>query len=526
MKVDFTYGVCLSNEDPQNLGRIRALPLTIFGNATNLSVILKNAATEDQKALSGGIYRPWQIFSEIGIKNPDPYVCQPFLPKNIGLLPQTGQLIKILVFDDLTKTKEYIGPYTIDSVTLREEFPMVIKNINKGQKLRAVLPQNIKIFYSGFNNEQLSLGDNEILMRLNYINYDKTKKTQYPFIQLSDFNKSYKYVDEITDERIEPDAPIDHICEMFLDYDASASKKYIVTLLLFNTTNIITPNGKIGLTQKLFDSSVSYINKNSGDFIVKHVISSKTLRDIIPNIKNIIDKYKKNIVCFYDNLKISYEQTITNANTDIYVYNKLSETPNIGGANMSELIIRNWYFYLNPNVKTSDYISLPNEEVPLMDEFIGFYNIPQKLGELQNQQTVVNRNQKTVGKLNSESLSALVGYADKIIFLSSLNNPDLITNPNSDNLSLKQISDIINNIGEVKTYGITRGEKMLELINDLLDVFLSHGHLAGVDPRSSLDGNTNGGSVKKISDLKQKIHNYSKINNDKDSIINHNFRID
>lgn len=170
MKADYKIGVCFDNEDPKNLGRIRAIPIDILGKFATLKDIKDYIKREDDKAIAALKYNPWYSTKYQNFKEKDKYVCEPFLPKNIGVTPNTGQLVKIITYEDLDQKLEFIGPYTIDQITLTEEYRNVVSNLQKTLPISDVLPKKGKTFISGYSNEQIILGDNEFLIRLDHIN--------------------------------------------------------------------------------------------------------------------------------------------------------------------------------------------------------------------------------------------------------------------------------------------------------------------------------------------------------------------
>lgn len=84
-------GICVDNKDPRGLGRIR------FVRYTDYVGELENAVQ----------YEQWD--------DKDVFIAQPFLPVNINMIPEIGQAIKIINYDNEKETvnTEYIaGPFT------------------------------------------------------------------------------------------------------------------------------------------------------------------------------------------------------------------------------------------------------------------------------------------------------------------------------------------------------------------------------------------------------------------------------
>jgi hypothetical protein len=139
MKADYILGICVDNEDPRNSGRIRALPLNELGVYSTLGELRTYLTNQDTKAEAGKIYTPWYTTKNTNYKERDRFLCEPFLPKNITIPPNPGQLVKILKYDDNLANNEFIGPYTIEQVTLTEEFRNVVLNLQKSTNLKEVL---------------------------------------------------------------------------------------------------------------------------------------------------------------------------------------------------------------------------------------------------------------------------------------------------------------------------------------------------------------------------------------------------
>lgn len=84
-------GICIGNEDPQHLGRIRYK--TYYGTSGDI-----------EKSID---YEEWS--------DRDPFVASPFLPTNINFIPEVGQAVKILTFDtekDMVNQQYIAGPFS------------------------------------------------------------------------------------------------------------------------------------------------------------------------------------------------------------------------------------------------------------------------------------------------------------------------------------------------------------------------------------------------------------------------------
>ena len=284
--------------------------------------------------------------------------------KNIGVTPNAGQLVKIITYEDLNQKLEFIGPYTIDQVTLTEEYRNVVNNLQKTIGVTEVIPKIGKTFFSGYSNEQIILGDNEFLIRLNHINQgQKTRKTSYPFIQLSQFFNSYNVKQKTTSITESPDITIDFICEMYLKYTPKKSvndKNFTAELILYDTSKQLNRKGELGLTRDTYSPTTEYISSSYTNYIVKHYINSSNYNELIKIIDEIISGYNSGgLIKYYDINNTLSEQKIENNITTIIVYNNVPSTPNSGGAlNEPNVVpnIKSWMFRVNPGTKLTNYL--------------------------------------------------------------------------------------------------------------------------------------------------------------------------
>lgn len=543
MKADYKLAVCFSINDPQNLGRIRAIPIDFLGKASTLRDILLYIEKEDQKAIDALLYRPWYSAKIGNFKQRDKYVCEPFLPKNIGVTPNPGQLVKIIQYEDLSEKIEYIGPYTIDQVSLNEEYRNVINNLQKNLNLSEALPKRGKTFLSGYNNEQIILGNDELLIRLSHINQiNKTRKTSYPFIQLSQFQNSYVVKEKTRTLTETPDTAIDYICELFLNYTPKLNantKNFTADLILYDASKLINTRNQIGLTKDTYNPTRDYITRNTTNFIVKHSINTTSANDLVKIIEEILAGYNTGgLIKYFDPNNTTTSQRTESETTIIQVANNIPVTPNSGGAvSASNIVfgIKNWLFRIKPTTKITNYQgSLTPPNVPpgnieniryndyvSLDAMISRYSREKKYGNLAINNTRTTTITTPTPESTQKPQSVHTVYADKFLFLSSLNSLNLIDNLNFDGLPSNKIAEYLSGTNpNVRTYGFVRGERLMELLNEILDMFLRHGHEAGKDPRASIVQSTQ----EAVENIKKKIKDELK-EGQNNVIINHNFRL-
>jgi hypothetical protein len=543
MRADYKIGICFSNDDPQNLGRIRAIPIEILGKASSLRDIILYVEKEDQKAIDTLTYRPWFSVKSGNFKQRDKYVCEPFLPRNIGVIPNPGQLVKIINYEDLNQKIEFIGPYTIDQITLNEEYRNVVNSLQKNLNLSEVLPKKGKTFLSGYTNEQIILGDNELLIRLAHINpINKTRRNSYPFIQLSQFQNSYVIKEKTTTITETPDLPIDYICELFLSYTPKidlTDKNFTAEVILYDASKLINSQNLLGLTRNTYNPNGEYISVTTTNYIVKHYINTSSFNELGKTIEEILIGFKTGgVIKYFDTNNSTTQQRTENALTTIIVNNNVPVIPNSGGAvNPNNIVfgIKNWLFRLKPQTKIVNFQgTLIRPNVPVgniediryndyrnLDLLITRYSTEKKYGGLATNNTRTTTITAPTAESAQKPQSVHTVYSDKFLFLSSLNSLNLIDNLNFDGIPSNKIAEYLSGTNpNVRTYGFVRGERLMELLNEILEMFLRHGHEAGKDPRASIVQSTQ----EAVENIKKKIKDELK-EGQNNIIVNHNFRL-
>jgi hypothetical protein len=551
MTQNYILGICVDTNDPQNLGRIRALPISEVGNTTSLSDIRSYVNSQDQIAESLKRYKLWYNTIISTYKERDKYLCDPFLPKNIGLLPLPGQLVKIISYGK-DAPNEFVGPYTIDQVTLTEEYRNVVRNLQKTLDISEVIPKKTKTFLSGYNNEQIILGENEVLVRLAHINNNKRRQTTYPFIQLTQFGNSYNIENREVTITQSKNPAINNIAQLYIDYTPKTSKtteqNFIGTLILYDASKIMNTQNLLGLTKNNYSADKEYITKTIDNYIVKHVFTTSNMSDFTSILIKILQSYKNDSkIEYFNNSNTSTIQIINDAtkNQTIVTYNKLTSNPTSGGGvhdvpNQITGGLRNWKFRLDPNINIknysgtldppttdqntiayknySDFVQLSN----FIDKYEDLLRTELNHGELTDNSDTKITTKQDVPVQTGQGQSVNTMYSDKFLFLSSINSQSLISDTTSDGLTATKIAEILYGTNEnLKTYGFLRAEPMLTLIKDVLDMLLNHGHVAGQDePRDSIIED----SKKKITALQTRIENELK-QNQNNVIVNHNLRL-
>ena len=112
-------GICLNNNDPQGIGRIRYRPFGVFNSAL-------------EKSLE---YQDWD--------ENDQFIATPFLPSHINIIPQSRQAVKIIKYDtdkDTQNVEYIVGPFTTPHDFGSETFTTQHKNTTYGGVITKKLP--------------------------------------------------------------------------------------------------------------------------------------------------------------------------------------------------------------------------------------------------------------------------------------------------------------------------------------------------------------------------------------------------
>ena len=108
------FGVCLNNDDPLMAGRIRATFDTDFKSMSpgDYSDSILNTILSIEKAGQQGGDPKYTSTENIMWSEDDPFVCAPFLPSFINIIPTKNENVKLILYNNENSTQniEYVGP--------------------------------------------------------------------------------------------------------------------------------------------------------------------------------------------------------------------------------------------------------------------------------------------------------------------------------------------------------------------------------------------------------------------------------
>jgi hypothetical protein len=544
----FELGICFDNQDPLNHGRIRVVPYE--GYKTYLTVTdIQNAVKN--KNINGNMYTEWSYTVSPG-KFLDEFLAQPFLPSNINMIPKPGQIVRLI----RTKAGQlYIGPITNDPLFLYSTYR------EQDNREKSATPDDIvnninDSVLSGFDNEQIALGNNRVLIRLDHIS-NKARKTQYPLFQISKYKKLLTYQEKIETTTTKKDVFLDFFVELIFEYERKNSltdRNIKCTISLYDTLETIQDNkGKKGLTKKQYNKLKDYSSGTiRNQYTVRHTLQFNDVALLDKAIEDIISSYKEKKIKYY-NPDLIGTQEIKSDGSVISLVNRIPTKPNSGGANnettdvvpnINNFVVRivpsNRDKYTTPTIQLQNELGIPKTQPTdtssldyvRFDEFNQFigkikkYSTDRFMGNQELQAPVTETKKTTEEKSENKDLTAQVMYADKFLFLSSINSPDYLDNPR-DGMSIETVAKFLSALSNdgkksYQTYGWVRGEKLLEMINKLINIVLTHGHSIG-----QVQDSINNDARKLLTDLQGELAQEINGNNlnQPTSIINHNLRI-
>lgn len=545
---EFILGICFDNQDPLNHGRIRVAPYDAYKGyvtVTDIQNAIKN------KNINGTQYTEWSYTVTKG-QFYDEFLAQPFLPSNLNITPKPGQLVRLIK----TKTGQlYVGPITNDPIFLYSTYK------EQNTKEKSVIPEEIAnslndAVLSGLNNEQINLGNNRVLIRLDHIT-NKSRKTQYPLFQISKYKKALTYKEKKETKTSKKDVFLDFFVELIFEYNRKnglTDKNIKCTVSLYDTLETIQDTkGKKGLTRKLYNKLKDYTAGTiRNQYTIRHSLEFNSVDLMDKAIEDIISTYREKKIKYY-NPELVGTQKIDSEGSSISLVNRIQAKPNSGGANneatdvvpnLNNFVVRivpsNRDKYTTPTVQLQNELGIPKTQpvdtasldYARFDEFNKFigkikkYSEDRFIGNQELQAQVTETKTSVEEKSENKDVTAQVMYADKFLFLSSINSPNYLDNP-AEGMSMETVSKFLSALAtdgkrDYQTYGWVRGEKMLEMINKLINIVLTHGHSIG-----QVQDSISNDARKLLTDLQGELTQEINGNNlnQPTSIINHNFRI-
>jgi hypothetical protein len=505
------YAVCADNEDPYEAHRIRV----IFEDKSNLLNTNSNVEAILNKLDTGSSqnYTAWEKATKVS----DPYMVEPFLPKHLNIIPKKGELVKIISFGGAQKEQfEYVGPHisTLENTNFDPanrakaltRFSKLNPNKNNLVKKGFIADGTKNVVFRGRDNVEFILGDNNAVLRTGF--QDKTNKrknTDYSFIQVANFNSGLTITENNENVTIEPTIPIDYVVEFKIDKLprlSSQDKTIKLIISVYPASSIVNDNGLIGLNTDVYLERKDYLSTASVDLQIVY------LTDLAESIPSVINTLLINL----DNNKVGLSMpdildnsiAFSTPNGDYQITD--NRTNNNGSAitDRDEFMLSTYLVRVSPS--QIDFNNLTNNDSELsllgiretqtsykkdisMLNYLGGY-----LTEFRSDVQIRKRRPNQYPRIESVPVkresynrnikdSAIITASNKILMVSTKVNSDFIESlPTSYGVTQKRITEFYK-----KTHPTLRGDLTIQLINELIELILTHGHSVGNTVQNSID---------------------------------------
>jgi hypothetical protein len=495
------YGICADNVDPWGVGRIRVIIDTDMvpplRTGTDIQKLLAKLDADNVTAKGDAAYVPWEL--GVNYHAPDPYLFEPFLPKNINIIPKIGESVKIIYYsmDNNAEQREYVGMHTsnydkiyYDSGESARSFTKLSKIYSQKNDLRfdGLVPDVNDIGFLGRKNSDIIFPEDEVVIRAGHQDFpNHLKNRRAALIQTAHFTTRKNVTTETINENVTPITFIDNIVEFFVAVldPAKFDNNVYAEMYVYSVPNLDTIN---------YAAFKDYYADTGGNAEFVVFIYSKNAENIVSFIQTFLKNIDKN------NLNLDLSGTIKNfpENNTTLQYAVVDARTSKNGEPIDNFYSLNLYQF-----RPSPLNDLSNETV------LNIVNsLPSELRPSSKKPTqqFKSTEKETTENDNSLDETAIVEGADKM-FLLSWNAPNALQNKIGKYGFLQE--DIYTTLQKY-TQPMIRGDLLLNLILDLIDLIEKHGHIAGVDPIGSL----NYDAVNKISTIKDKYALLAKVNKD------------
>lgn len=458
-------GICTDNVDPKGIGRVRCKLYSEF-------------TSSKEKAIN---FTKWSI--------DDPFVCSPFLPLNINIVPEIGQAVKIMSYntDYTTLNREYIaGPFSNPHDFINQTYTKQLENTTYGvavEKNPDIFNENGEYVKPETKGSLAQIGDfglygkygSDIIFTENGVNIrgGKLLSKKSASTKKLDGLLSYPLMGEknatISLKKFPKKATIETRKE-FIYAGESKDLKYLVEYnvdsiedakyLYFYVYKITQAYGNITKT----DNFNEYTDLPSG---IKKLINTDNSNSTATHIVNISGVTNAHIEV--NNFIMTLHETSLNKINTLYI----EDDPHP--------------FYYRPSTNLMSYVPLNENEQNLKINFLTQV-LPYRTLNPQNgliwSKEKISPTVKEIPKIveyvkeHKDSLEQTFAAvkSDKIYLLSTdSNESDKNINFSIINKYEPTQEDYIDNIDK-NTYSMVRGENLLNILNLMLNVLFDHKH--------------------------------------------------
>lgn len=506
--IDIVFAICVDNADPNNAHRIR------FYEVNNLSTLNKtyqdvlNIVTSQDSQKK---YIPWQYSTDK--LSGDPFLAETFLPKYINMVPEKGQLVKLFKYNLNAVRYEYLGPVTSDLLNTKENFLLSLQKTRQNNNGDGGVVPNTNILpITGKNNEQILIGNNQIVDRLNYVTNQKSKNSNYPFVQFAEYPVSFDVTTEQVTTTTDVDYPIDFIVSVNFIYMLPGTEvngnSYVCNINVFDSSKMINNIGLYGLKKSQVSFTDKFRNSLPQTPVIKFSLETNNVKKLLNEFNNILTSLKNKQIYKFPQDYTTPVYTYTDQFFTLTIDNEYGFSPNSGGGlpdnpgvilNDSFAIVKDInqisYSTLSDYTLASTYNITDVTQYPdftTLGTFISNGKYESFVTKLTATTQTTTTNQDTDKVVNQDD-SYWINHVNKILLYSTKNAVPLTTSGNeSDAATHDRLIQLFKNNGSPderfrETHPMVRGDKMIKIIIKLIKLLLTHGHQAGLNPPESLD---------------------------------------
>ena len=296
------FGVCVNNDDPLQIGRIRAVIDTEQTQGSPIDEIDEDALKKTYDESTQDVKNKYSAPELLKWTKYDPNLLTPFLPAYINIVPKVKENIKIIFHNTKLRfqNKEYIGP------TISQPQKLFFEDFNSGRKLyspgalfkenksikgetdtQGIFPHENTIALNGRNNSDFIFGNREVIIRAGKFiiqEGDEENPIYNPrqsFLQITNFPETMSYFEKEQNVTEIKQYPLEYLMEYDVDDlnpsglfagEISLSKiipepgnmKILVTEFgltsLLPVTQALMPVYKLSFSESTLDEVISHIN--------------------------------------------------------------------------------------------------------------------------------------------------------------------------------------------------------------------------------------------------------------------------
>jgi hypothetical protein len=468
------FGVCVDNNDPLMLGRVR-----IYPTHQNINEVILSVDGFDENSTNSDVNGPWSDL--------DPFVYLPLLPYFINQVPKKGEYTMLFYFNSkkqVGRNKFYtMSVFSHPSTIYEENYRSSQTHLSSGYRIskkdfpnlkdsqgqhlfpnnKGVFTEPVDISINGRDTSDLILKKDDVLLRAGkHKDFSPgqipDKNDERAFIQLSRFRTQKKYGEPYKKVRfVDNDQQIKYLIEYDVSNPENVADAFTGSINIYKIES--SSSNAILTSQLKYDSNLTGVNKSKIRVIN---FQSTKLDDLITLINSTLLSFKDNPTSILlnpvtKNTQFPFfyrpEKNIRNIVNNI---SGLTSTQNIDSMNNMTKLKNN--VKIVRNITTEGYGLVLDKKVSPLIPFkpVTEIDVPVTSQKIDN----------TAGLIGATQLF-LLSHSSIIPGKGKIDLKDTLYGIESD-----RISDEI----EPKTSSMVRGEELMQLIGLIVNFLTSHVH--------------------------------------------------